>query len=56
VAGSRARAAAGKAVVELGETRGFRDAPSHRARAHGTIGFMMDCHTTDVEWDIALVR
>ena len=43
-------------VVELGENYGFRNAQSTVLAPTGTIGFMMDCDTTGVEPDIALVK
>jgi ribonucleoside-diphosphate reductase alpha chain len=43
-------------VVELGEQHGFRNAQATVLAPTGTIGFMMDCDTTGVEPDIALVK
>jgi ribonucleoside-diphosphate reductase alpha chain len=43
-------------VVELGEAYGFRNAQATVLAPTGTIGFMMDCDTTGVEPDIALVK
>jgi ribonucleoside-diphosphate reductase alpha chain len=43
-------------VVELGEAHGFRNAQATVLAPTGTIGFMMDCDTTGVEPDIALVK
>ena len=43
-------------VIELGEQYGFRNAQSTVLAPTGTIGFMMDCDTTGVEPDIALVK
>ncbi len=43
-------------VVELGESFGFRNAQATVLAPTGTIGFMMDCDTTGVEPDIALVK
>ncbi|HEX9745949.1 MAG TPA: vitamin B12-dependent ribonucleotide reductase [bacterium] len=43
-------------VCELGETAGFRNAQATVLAPTGTIGFMMDCDTTGVEPDIALVK
>ena len=43
-------------VVELGEQYGFRNAQATVLAPTGTIGFMMDCDTTGVEPDIALVK
>jgi ribonucleoside-diphosphate reductase alpha chain len=43
-------------VIELGEQDGFRNAQATVLAPTGTIGFMMDCDTTGVEPDIALVK
>jgi ribonucleoside-diphosphate reductase alpha chain len=43
-------------VIELGEQHGFRNAQTTVLAPTGTIGFMMDCDTTGVEPDIALVK
>jgi ribonucleoside-diphosphate reductase alpha chain len=43
-------------VIEMGEQHGFRNAQSTVLAPTGTIGFMMDCDTTGVEPDIALVK
>ncbi|MFH1131888.1 MAG: vitamin B12-dependent ribonucleotide reductase [Pseudomonadota bacterium] len=43
-------------VVELGKKHGFRNAQVTVLAPTGTIGFMMDCDTTGVEPDIALVK
>ncbi|MBW8895951.1 MAG: vitamin B12-dependent ribonucleotide reductase, partial [Acidobacteria bacterium] len=43
-------------VIEIGEQHGFRNAQSTVLAPTGTIGFMMDCDTTGVEPDIALVK
>ena len=43
-------------VIELGEKHGFRNAQATVLAPTGTIGFMMDCDTTGVEPDIALVK
>jgi len=52
--------AAAKAVwdecIELGEQHGYRNAQATVLAPTGTIGFMMDCDTTGVEPDIALVK
>jgi ribonucleoside-diphosphate reductase alpha chain len=52
--------AAGRAVwdevIEMGEAHGFRNAQATVLAPTGTIGFMMDCDTTGVEPDIALVK
>jgi ribonucleoside-diphosphate reductase alpha chain len=42
--------------VELGEQHGYRNAQATVLAPTGTIGFMMDCDTTGVEPDIALVK
>jgi ribonucleoside-diphosphate reductase alpha chain len=43
-------------VIEMGEQYGFRNAQATVLAPTGTIGFMMDCDTTGVEPDIALVK
>ena len=43
-------------MVELGERHGYRNAQATVLAPTGTIGFMMDCDTTGVEPDIALVK
>ena len=43
-------------AVELGEVHGYRNAQATVLAPTGTIGFMMDCDTTGVEPDIALVK
>ena len=43
-------------AVELGEDFGYRTAQATVLAPTGTIGFMMDCDTTGVEPDIALVK
>src|SRR5207245_11113839 len=43
-------------AVEIGEQFGFRNAQATVLAPTGTIGFMMDCDTTGVEPDIALVK
>ena len=43
-------------MVELGEAHGYRNAQATVLAPTGTIGFMMDCDTTGVEPDIALVK
>src|ERR1051325_11376012 len=47
---------AGDEAVELGEDFGYRNAQATVLAPTGTIGFMMDCDTTGVEPDIALVK
>ncbi len=43
-------------MVALGEVHGYRNAQATVLAPTGTIGFMMDCDTTGVEPDIALVK
>lgn len=43
-------------VTQLGSEVGFRNAQTTVLAPTGTIGFMMDCDTTGVEPDIALVK
>jgi len=43
-------------AIEMGEAHGFRNAQTTVLAPTGTIGFMMDCDTTGVEPDIALVK
>ena len=43
-------------AVDLGEAHGYRNAQATVLAPTGTIGFMMDCDTTGVEPDIALVK
>lgn len=43
-------------VLALGEKHGFRNAQTTVLAPTGTIGFMMDCDTTGIEPDIALVK
>ncbi len=42
--------------VTLGRTNGYRNAQSSLLAPTGTIGLMMDCDTTGVEPDLALVK
>jgi ribonucleoside-diphosphate reductase alpha chain len=44
------------AALHLGREHGFRNAQATVLAPTGTIGFMMDCDTTGVEPDIALVK
>jgi len=44
------------AAVERGAVHGFRNSQASVLAPTGTIGFMMDCDTTGVEPDIALVK
>jgi ribonucleoside-diphosphate reductase alpha chain len=43
-------------ALELGETSGFRNAQVSAIAPTGTIGLLMDCDTTGVEPDFALVK
>ena len=43
-------------AMQLGEQYGFRNAQVTVLAPTGTIGFMMDCDTTGIEPDIALVK
>ena len=43
-------------AVELGEAHGYRNAQATVIAPTGTIGFMMDCDTTGIEPDIALIK
>ena len=43
-------------MVQLGERHGYRNAQATVLAPTGTIGFMMDCDTTGIEPDIALVK
>ena len=43
-------------VLEVGEKYGFRNAQATVLAPTGTISFMMDCDTTGIEPDIALVK
>ncbi len=45
-----------KKTCELGAAHGYRNAQATVIAPTGTIGFMMDCDTTGVEPDIALVK
>ena len=42
--------------LELGGTNGYRNAQSSLLAPTGTIGLMMDCDTTGIEPDLALVK
>ncbi len=42
--------------VALGEANGYRNAQASLLAPTGTIGFMMDCDTTGIEPDLALVK
>ncbi|MFA6133414.1 MAG: vitamin B12-dependent ribonucleotide reductase [Phycisphaerae bacterium] len=43
-------------AMELGRQKGFRNAQVTVLAPTGTIGFMMDCDTTGIEPDIALIK
>ena len=43
-------------AIALGEQHGYRNAQATVLAPTGTIGFMMDCDTTGIEPDIALVK
>ena len=43
-------------AVELGRTHGYRNAQATVLAPTGTIGLMMDCDTTGIEPDLALVK
>ena len=43
-------------ALELGETHGFRNAQATVIAPTGTIGLVMDCDTTGIEPDFALVK
>jgi ribonucleoside-diphosphate reductase alpha chain len=45
-----------RGCLELGETNGYRNAQSSLLAPTGTIGLMMDCDTTGIEPDLALVK
>ena len=47
---------AGTAALELGSKHGYRNAQVTVLAPTGTIGFLMDCDTTGIEPDIALVK
>ena len=46
----------GTEAVELGERHGFRNAQATVVAPTGTIGLVMDCDTTGIEPDFALVK
>ncbi len=52
----KAARAAWDRALELGEQHGFRNAQSTVIAPTGTIGLVMDCDTTGVEPDFALVK
>ncbi len=43
-------------ALDLGETHGYRNAQATVLAPTGTIAFMMDCDTTGIEPDIALIK
>ena len=43
-------------AVDLGELNGYRNSQATVLAPTGTIGFMMDCDTTGIEPDLALVK
>ena len=45
-----------RTAYELGEKVGYRNAQTTVIAPTGTIGFMMDCDTTGIEPDLALVK
>ncbi len=46
----------GAAMVSLGEKNGYRNAQATNLAPTGTIGLLMDCSTTGIEPDFALVK
>ena len=52
----RRPAAAWQECLALGEANGYRNAQASLLAPTGTIGLMMDCDTTGVEPDLALVK
>jgi len=53
---SAAASAAWDSALHLGEAHGFRNAQSTVIAPTGTIGLVMDCDTTGIEPDFALVK
>jgi ribonucleoside-diphosphate reductase alpha chain len=51
-----AASVAWRECLELGATNGYRNAQASLLAPTGTIGFMMDCDTTGIEPDLALVK
>jgi ribonucleoside-diphosphate reductase alpha chain len=51
-----AAVAAWQECLALGETHGYRNAQASLLAPTGTIGLMMDCDTTGIEPDLALVK
>ena len=52
----RSPAATSLAAVALGAKHGFRNAPATVLAPTGTIGLLLDCDTTGIEPDFALVK
>jgi len=52
----RAAQEAWDAALELGENHGYKNSQVTVLAPTGTIGFMMDCDTTGIEPDLALVK
>ena len=52
----RAAAGAWQECLQIGERDGWRNAQASVLAPTGTIGFMMDCDTTGIEPDFALVK
>ncbi len=52
----QAAAAVSEEAIAAGELHGYRNAQATVLAPTGTIGFMMDCDTTGIEPDIALVK
>ena len=48
--------AVGRSASSLGEKHGYRNAQASLLAPTGTIGLMMDCDTTGIEPDLALVK
>ena len=53
---SREPAAAWDEAITIGKEHGFRNGQATVLAPTGTIGFMMDCDTTGIEPDIALIK
>jgi ribonucleoside-diphosphate reductase alpha chain len=53
---ARAQKAVWDATLESGKLHGYKNAQATVLAPTGTIGFMMDCDTTGVEPDLALVK
>ena len=52
----RRRATPGTRRIAIGKEHGFRNGQATVLAPTGTIGFMMDCDTTGIEPDIALIK